>query len=418
MANYTATPIDAVNRAQMSANIIVANEPAETLKNINMNFDSKRAAKGQVIVVPVMPASSSSAFTARDVPGVGNANQAVNVQVLITNVSEQSNAYSGEQLLQLENTGIRDDLLAQFLAQAERTFRNEMEADVASKIIINASRAIGTPGTIPFATDLKTLIQARKILDDNGAPVIDRRVIVNTSAYSNILSTNLVSKAMEAGTDDERRRGVIKNQYGFDIAQSAGISDHASGNGTNYHTDAATYTPSSGMAAKNTAIVVKSGTLGSAPVGIQYGDIITFAADTKNKYCVNPPVTTTTALSAPSTTGSDLTSGAGTITIGNPGLRKTIADNNAISILSGTTENGTTGYAPSFAFSRHAVVGVIRPPMIDSSPLLTVHPIKDDVNGLTYLFGESIGVGCVSWWLWVAYGFKVTQSEYVVLIAG
>ena len=235
---------------------------------------------------------------------------------------------------------------------------------------------------------------------------INRQVITNTSAYANLLATNLVSKANEAGNDEERRKGIIKNQYGFDaIRQSANISDHTAGAGTGFVTNGT-------QAVKATGIVLGSGTVNVT--GIQLGDIVTFATDTKNKYVVNPTVTTTTSYIAPA---SFLTT-SGTLTIGNPGLRKQIATGQAMSINSGTTELGTVGYAPSYAFSRHAVVGVIRPPMIDSSPLVTIHEIKDDINGITYLFGESVGIGVTSWWLWVSYGFKVTQSEYVCLIAG
>lgn len=405
---YSGVSIDAINRAQMSANIIVANEPAGMLDSINMNFDSKRAALNQAIVVPVMPPTASSDFQPRDVPGSGNTNLATNVQVAITKISEQSNSFTGEQILQLENTGVRDDMLAQFLAQSERTFRNEMDAAAAAAMVYGASRAIGTPGTTPFSGDLKLLINARKILDDNGAPRTDRQVVVNTSAYSNMLATNVVSQAMMAGSEAERRAGVIKNQYGFEaIRQSANIADHTAGTGVNFLVN----NPGSPVALKTTSIPVDTGGGGT----IVLGDVISVVADANNKYVVNPAITTTTSLASLLT---QTVTGSGTVTIGNPGLRKTWADNAAITVASGTTENGVTGFAPSYAFSRHCVVGVVRPPMIDSSSQLTVREIKDDVNGITYLFGESVGVGVISWWLWIAYGFRVTQSEYVTLIMG
>ena len=121
-----------------------------------MSFDSKRAAKGQVITVPVMPPTLPS-LSLREMFPVQVRQILHNVQVLITNQSEQSNSFTGEQLLQLENTGVRDDMLAQFFAQAERTFRNEMDAAAALAVQYAVSRAIGTPGTVPFSQILSFL---------------------------------------------------------------------------------------------------------------------------------------------------------------------------------------------------------------------------------------------------------------------
>ena len=57
---FSATTLTALNRAQVSANIEVPNEPCGVLDGINLKFDDKDAAKGQVVIVPVVVPSASS----------------------------------------------------------------------------------------------------------------------------------------------------------------------------------------------------------------------------------------------------------------------------------------------------------------------------------------------------------------------
>jgi hypothetical protein len=58
-----------------------------------------------------------------------------------------------------------------------RTLRNEAEIDGCLAVATGASRAYGTAATTPFASDLTALTNARKILQDNGAPLADLQFV-------------------------------------------------------------------------------------------------------------------------------------------------------------------------------------------------------------------------------------------------
>jgi hypothetical protein len=407
---FSATTLTALQRAQVSANVEVAAEPCGILDSVNLKFDDKGAALGQVVVVPVVVphASTTGGATPSNVPPTGAAQTPVNMQVMITNVPEQSLVFTGEDLKLLDTIDSRSEVMKQWLAQAERSHRNEMDAAASTAISIGGSRAVGKVGSIPFQTDLSALTNARRILRKNGAPMSDIQVVSSVDAYTNMLNQNVIQKAQEAGSDAERRSGVIKSQFGLTaIRESANITDHTAGTGVNFLVNCV-----AGYAVGATAIVVDTGGAGT----ILIGDIITFAGDT-NQYVVVPaPGTSTSAQTASS---SNVT-GAGTIYIGNPGLLKALVDNTAITVVSSaSTSSGVTGYTPSYAFERHCVVGIVRPPIQPTpSPFYTILDTVTDKFGYTYLFGEANQNFQVSWFLWVAYGFAVTQSEYVVPIIG
>jgi hypothetical protein len=407
---FSATTLTALQRAQVSANIEVAAEPCGILDSVNLKFDDKGAALGQVVVVPVVipHASTTGGATPSNVPPTGAAQTPVNMQVTITNVPEQSLVFTGEDLKLLDTSDSRSEVLKQWLAQAERTHRNEMDAAASTAISYGGSRAVGKVGSIPFQNDLSALTNARRILRKNGAPMSDIQVVSSVDAYTNMLNQNVIQKAQEAGSDAERRSGVIKSQFGLTaIRESANITDHTAGTGTAFLVNLP-----AGYAVGATAIAVDTGSSGT----ILVGDVITFAGD-PNQYVVVPAPGTSTTLQT--ITNSNVT-GSGTIYIGNPGLLKALADNTAITVVSSTsTSSGVTGYTPSYAFERHCVVGIMRPPIQPTpSPFYTILDTVTDKFGYTYLFGEANQNFQVSWFLWVAYGFAVTQSEYVVPIIG
>jgi len=404
---FSATTLGALQRAQVAHNIKVPAEPCGTLDGMNLNFDDKGAALGQVVVVPVVVPTASTQATPSNVPPTGAAQTPVNAQITITNVPEQSLTFTGEDLRMLDTVDSRDDILKQWLGQAQRAHRNEMSAAAAYALSIAGSRSVGTAGSTPFATDITALTSARRILRNNGAPMSDIQVVTSVDAYTQLLNQNVIQKAQEAGSDQERRTGVIRSQFGLNaIREDANIADHTAGAGTGY-------TLNGNHAKGATTLAVTGGTVNVT--GIQLGDIITIAGDTANSYVVGIAPGTNTQ----SVTQSALLATSGNIYIGNPGLRKAISSTAAITIKSGTTQNGVTGYTPSFVFERHAAVGIIRPPIQPApSPFYTILDTVTDNFGYTYLFGEAAQNFQVSWFLWVAYGFAVTQREYVVPIIG
>jgi hypothetical protein len=116
-------------------------------------------------------------------------------------------------------------------AQAMRSLTNEVESALAANYV-SGSRAYGTTGTTPFATNTGETAQLRKILDDNGAPRTDRQLVLDTSAGAALRTLGQLTKVNEAGTDSVQRRGELINLNDFSIreekaGESRGVREHS-----------------------------------------------------------------------------------------------------------------------------------------------------------------------------------------------
>jgi len=74
-------------------------------------------------------------------------------------------------------------------------------------------------------------------------------------------------------------------------------------------------------------------------------------------------------------------------------------------------------YTPNMAFSRNAVVGVMRPPLMPANPTIQQMLISDEF-GMTYLMLDIAQYGQRTWELHLAWGFKAVQPEHIALLIG
>lgn len=372
--------LTAVQPIAYSAAQEVSNEPFGIVNAINASFDDKGVAIGDVVKVPILPTKASSDYTPAMQTSAGDDTTPTTADVTITANKQVTWHLTGEQEKSLMNGSTDGEWFRQQVAQAMRTLRNGAENAAALAVKQGASRAVGTAGTNPFASDINAIPDVRKVLFDNGAPMADLQLVIDSAAGTSARKLGIIQQAYQAGSEEERRSGDLLRQFGFNIRESAGIALHTKGTGASYVTSGATSVGTTGI-----ALVTGTGTVLS-------GDVVTFAADSGNKYVVN------TGVSAP-----------GTIQLGRPGARVTIGTANALTV--------GNNYTANLAFERSAVVGIIRPPAMPDNPIIQKQMISDKF-GMTYMLCRVAGDGMATWRLHLAYGFKVVQSEHVAILMG
>lgn len=359
----------------------VSRELTGFIPAVSLYARPEAAALNATIRWPKAPASTASDVTPA-ATGPAIANQTIGSDTMTISKSRRVPfSWNGEE--QLSISGQYDTVLADQFTQAMRTLTNEVEADLGA-LYSGASRAFGTAGTSPFASTLTDTANMRKILADNGSPMSDMQLVIDTTAGASLRTLTNLTKANEAGDSSLLRRGVLLDVHGFAIRESAQVASHTKGTGTSYTSDTAGHA----IGTTSIPIITGSGT-------VLAGDVVTFAGDT-NKYVV------TTGVSAP-----------GTIVIAEPGLRVALAASAvAMTIGNSSTEN--------VAFDRSAIRLATRTPEMptggDSASDVTT--ITDPQSGLSFQVAMYPQYRQVTYEVALAWGVKMVKPEHTGILLG
>ena len=366
---------------------VVSRELVGFIPSVQLDPSAEMLAVGQTIYIPQAPVNSAGkdispamAFPAAAYQTIGSKSHSLTKQRAFPfswQNEERKAMDAGPGYLSINE---------QQIAQALRAAVNEIEVDIAVAAKNGASRAFGaTAGTAPVLTDWAN---AKKILDDNGAPSTDRTSVFDTTAGVALRSTSNLYKVNEAGDGGSLlRQGLLGNLFGFNLRESAQIQTTTKGTAASATTDNAGY-----------AVGATVLTLASAGTGtILAGDIITFAGDS-NKYVV--------------ASGDADVSNGGTITLAEPGLRVAMsAATKAITVF-GTCARNT-------AFSRNSILLSTRLPASVQGDLATDRQIiTDPLSGISFELSMYPGDRMVSYEVAICWGVTVIKPEHLAIIVG
>jgi hypothetical protein len=362
---------------------IVSRELTGLIPAVTMNASAERAGINQNIVVDVEPSGNVSDITpSMTVPEpTGQTSGSTIIQITKSRAAEFG--FIGDDQKKLNTGPGYMGTRANKIAQAIRAIANEVELDLAG-LQSTFSRAYGTPGTTPFGTanDYTDASNVMKILKDNGSPISDNQLVINTSAGANFIGKQSAVNA--AGTDSMLRQGVLLDLAGMPLRESAQIQTAAVGTGTSYTSSTAGFA----VGSTTIALITGSGT-------VLAGDVVTFADDT-NKYVV------TTGTAAP-----------GNIVIAEPGLRKALpASAKALTIVAASARN--------MAFNRSALVLAARSPARPEEGDMAedVIVITDPRSGLSMEFAMYKGYRKVRYEVALAWGVKNIKPAHTALLLG
>lgn len=364
---------------------IVSRELVGFIPAVTRDATADRAAVGQAVTVHAAPAANVSNITpAMTIPEPTD-QEIGSKSITITKSRSAEFGFVGEEVLGLNNNGAGFSAVqADMFAQAVRALVNEVESDLAVAAYQGASRAYGTAGTTPFATDTKDSAQVRKILDDNGAPLSDRSLILSTSAGANLRTLLGINANRPSEDTMTMRQGSLIDLHGMVISESGQAKTHTKGTGAAYTTNTA------GYAVGATAITLITGT-GT----VLAGDVVTFAGDT-NKYVVEVGV-----------------AAAGVITLAAPGLRQAIPAA-ATAVTVGAT------YEAGVAFSRNSIILAARAPALPEGGDAAIDRFMmvDPRSGLPLEVSVYAGFRKLRFDVSVAWGVKAIKSPHTALLLG
>jgi len=367
----------------------VSRELVGFIPSVTLDSNVERAAVGQNVRSFVTPASTASNIS----PGVTAPDDGDNVisnkSVIISKARGVPVRWNGEEQRGMNSGPGYSSILQDQFAQAMRTLTNEMESDLAS-LHATASRAHGTAGTTPFASDLSDTAQVRKILADNGAPLSDMQMVIDTTAGAKMRTLTQLTKANEAADASLLRQGVLLDVHGMAIRESAQVVTA----GSNVITGTVTVTGVNAVGA--TAVNLTSDT--GSSVDAVAGDIITFAGDA-NKYVIK----------SAATIGASAT---GNVVLAEPGLRIATSGSEAVAGIAAATR--------SMAFSKSSIILATRAPAVptegdaaDDSMMIT-----DPRSGLSFEVRLYKQYRQIRYEVSAAWGFQNFKPAHSALLLG
>jgi hypothetical protein len=380
MANtLTNLAADIYRAADIVGRELVGFIPASTV-----NASDEQVAVGQNVRSFSTPAATAVDISPSMTIPEGTDQALTNKTLTLTNQRGVQIPYTGEDVRFLDGGAGYETVYGAQIQQAMRALVNEMEADLAEEAYKNASRAVGTAGTTPFGSNFNVIAEGRQILADNGMPTNDGRssLVVNTAAGTNLRNLSTLNQVNTSGNEELLRRGTLLDLMGVMVKESGQVQAHTKGTGASRLVNGA-------VSVGDTTIGVDGGS-GT----IIAGDVITFAADTTNKYVVN----------------TDLT--GGNIVIGDTGARVAIADNNAITV--------GNNYTANVLMHQAALELVMRAPAkpTGGDAAEDVLIVQDPTSGLVFEVAVYKGFNKAMIQVGAVWGYKAWNSDGIAIVMG
>jgi hypothetical protein len=359
---------------------VVPKELTAFLGAARSDFDHRGVAQGGTVKVQTVPRLTVGSVPAPSMAfSAGSDRTPSTIDFTLNQTAQVSWNLTAEEERVLMTGGNAVETLKQTVEQGWRSLRNQIETHLGVVAKNAASRAVGTAGTTPFASDTSLLIDARKILIDNGSQS-KRTAVLNSAAEANLLKLSVLQKVSEAGSSSNIREGIVGRLHGIDIGVSAGVASHTKGTGTGYLVNSAA------LAVGSTTIPVDTGS-GT----IVAGDVLAFAGDS-NKYVVKTALT------------------GGNVVIQEPGLLTAVADNSAVTVENNSTDNIVLGES--------GLCAVVRPALQPDGNIAEQMVVTDADTKISALFLRVVGDGMTSWYMRQVYDAFAPNPYEIVKLRG
>jgi len=367
---------------------VVSRELVGLIPAVSRDSSIERAAKGETVRSFVAPVSTASDITAGQQPA-DNGNQTIGNKTITVSKSRYVPVrWNGEEQKGINHGVGYGNVRADQFAQAMRTLTNEVEADLAG-LYVKASTAVGPDGTTLFdAANYNDVAQVRKLLVDNGAPISDMHLILNTTGGAALRGNAQYAGANTSGLDSILRQGVLLDVHGMAIRESSQVISAAAGTASSCTVN------DDGYAIGATVLTLSEAGTGT----ILAGDVITITGDAS----ATPYVVAS---------GDADISGGGTITIAAPGLKASLTAATHVVTVNASLEK-------NMAFSRNAIHLVTRAPArpVEGDSADDFMVIQDPRSGLAFEISMYKEYRQVKYEVALAWGYEMIKPEHCALL--
>lgn len=355
---------------------------------VNRAYDAMAGEQGSTIDVPLPPSIAVDDVT----PGTTSGTTA---DILPGKVSIALDKWKVAKfyMTDKDEMEVMNGILPQAASDALKNLANQVDTDILA-LYKAVYGYVGTAGTTPFnaTTKTKDATDARVVLNQQLAPLNDRRIVVDPTAEGNALQLQMFTDASWAGTAMGIVNGTVGTKLGFNWMMDQNIPTHTAG------------TITTGLIAKaSTAQAVDDKTIvcttaaSTGACALKKGDIITFAGHTQTY--------TLTADATQASAATDVTLNI------EPGLKVALAGSEDVTVKASHVVN--------LAFQRDAFAFVNRPlKTIDPRLGSITQSAVDPVSGIALRLEVSREYKRTLWAWDILYGCQCIRPELACRIAG
>jgi hypothetical protein len=370
---------------------------------VNSDYSSEAAQKGSIIHVPV-----PSAMTTADVVPAAFSQSTPDftqntVPIPLNNWKESAFLLTDKEIMEI-NEGQSVNMQ---VVEAARAIANDID-----RSILNLYRGVwnyaGAAGTTPFATTLGAALDARKVLNNNNAPLNDRRIVLGVDAEANALGLPAFQQYLQAGTDVTIREGQIGRKLGMDWYMDQNMPNHTKGTMATATTTAVPQTVTTNDASNpvqhnpRVTYTVACDTAGNAAT-LVVGDVFTAAGDNQ-----------TYVVTAAATSGASATPSAQTVTVQFQPAPK-------VAWSAGTVLTFRANRAVNLVFHRDAFALAVRPleqSALDMELGGNMMTMIDPLTGIPLRLEVRREHKRVRWSLDALWGVGLVRPEVACVLAG
>ena len=364
---------------------VVGREAVGISPSATLNTDSTRVALNDVVRSFFTRAATVTTITPSMTIPEGTDQTVDNKTLTINTTAAVQIPWTGEDIKHVENGSGFETIYGDQITQAMRAIANQIETDAWNAVRKGASRAYGTAGTTPFASNFNEVANLRKILVDNGCPMDNQvTLVLNTTASTNLRNLAQLNQVNTSGDTTLLRQGELLNLQGIRIKESNAIGAVTIGTGSGYAVNGA-------VAAGVDTIPVNTGT-GT----ILAGDVLsnTQSGRDSNKYVVGTALT------------------GGNVILNDPGTR--------VAWVSADTVAVGAAFTANVAFHKTALEIAMRPMAEPTGGDAAVDTmiVQDPWSGLVFEVRAYKGFMKAMFMVSCVYGIQAWKPQNIALLLG
>lgn len=250
----------------LAQGLLALRESAVMPRLVNRSYDSLARQRGNVVEVPI-----PSAISARDVTASTAFNSNVNMSPTQALVTLDFWKEAPFHLSDNDAVSVMEGTIPMQASEAVKALSNAIDQLILGKHTGFYAFA-GTPGTTPFASAITVAGTVRRKLNENAAPMDDRRVVLDPSAEANALGLSNILQFDQRGDQGGIINGTIGRKLGMDWYMDQNVQSFTPGTGWVTGYSASTLSAAIGDSTLKITNTTASGT-------VKIGDIFSYSGD-------------------------------------------------------------------------------------------------------------------------------------------